>query len=152
MILYRLVKSDFVDDAWSGQGARLFGGRWNHKGIPAVYVSTQISLATLEILVHINQEQLLNHYQLFSIEINDKYVMKLSLEYLPDDWQQDPAPTSTMDIGTTWLTNQDSLVLLVPSCIIPYEYNAMINPAHPLFPKMANSIKSLDYHLDPRLK
>ena len=59
MILYRLIKSEFAHDAWSGQGAHLYGGRWNHKGTPAVYASTQISLAALEILVHINQEQLL---------------------------------------------------------------------------------------------
>ncbi|HBO21959.1 MULTISPECIES: RES family NAD+ phosphorylase [unclassified Providencia] len=152
MILYRLIKSEFAHDAWSGQGARLYGGRWNHKGTPAVYASTQISLAALEILVHINQEQLLQRYSLFSIEINDKQAMKLSIENLPVDWQQDPAPTSTIDIGTTWLNNQDSLVLLVPSGIIPYEYNAIINPNHPQFAKALQNVKPLDFNFDPRLK
>ncbi|OAT54622.1 RES family NAD+ phosphorylase [Providencia heimbachae] len=152
MILYRLIKSDFVHDAWSGQGARLYGGRWNHKGTSAVYVSTQISLATLEILVHLNQERLLNHYNLFSIEISDKQVMRLPLEHLPDDWQSDPAPTSTMDIGTAWLTDNASVALLIPSCVIPYEYNAIINPNHPQFTKAINSIKPLDFSFDARLK
>ncbi|MBP6121328.1 MULTISPECIES: RES family NAD+ phosphorylase [Providencia] len=152
MILYRLIKSDFAHDAWSGQGARLYGGRWNHKGTSAVYVSTQISLATLEILVHLNQERLLNHYNLFSIEISDKQVMRLPLEHLPDDWQNDPAPTSTMDIGTAWLTDNASVALLIPSCVIPYEYNAIINPNHPQFTKAINSIKPLDFSFDARLK
>ncbi|MBC8653638.1 RES domain-containing protein [Providencia vermicola] len=150
MILYRLIKSDFAHDAWSGQGARLYGGRWNHKGTPAIYTSTSISLAALEILVHINQDTVLNHFTLLSIEINDRYVMRLSVEHLPDDWQRDPAPTSTMDIGTTWLTNQDSLALIVPSCIIPYEYNAIINPMHPQFQKVTQTIKPLDFAFDPR--
>lgn len=151
MILYRLIKSDFAHDAWSGQGARLYGGRWNHKGSPAIYTSSSIALAALEILVHINQETLLNKFSLFSIEVNDRYAMKLSLDHLPNDWQQDPAPTSTMDIGTTWLTNNDSLALLIPSCIIPYEYNAIINPLHPQFQKTLSTIKPLDFSFDPRL-
>lgn len=151
MILYRLVKSDFVQDAWSGQGARLYGGRWNHKGTPAVYTSTSISLATLEILVHVNQDTILNQFSLLSIDISDRYVMKLSLDHLPSDWQQDPAPTSTMDIGSTWLNNQDSLVLLIPSCIIPYEYNAIINPLHPQFQKVIHTVKALEFNVDPRL-
>ncbi|MEY0431245.1 RES family NAD+ phosphorylase [Providencia rettgeri] len=151
MILYRLVKSNFAHDAWSGQGAMLYGGRWNHKGTPAVYTSTSISLATLEVLVHINQDILLSQFSLLSIDINDKYVMKLSLDHLPTDWQQDPAPTSTMDIGTIWLNNQDSLALLIPSCIVPYEYNAIINPLHPQFQKALHTVKSLDFSVDPRL-
>ncbi|MGG4607198.1 RES family NAD+ phosphorylase [Providencia sp. Me31A] len=150
MMLYRLIKSDFAHDAWSGQGARLYGGRWNHKGTPAIYTSTSISLAALEILVHVNQDTLLNNFTLLSIDINDRYVMKLSVEHLPRDWQRDPAPTSTMDIGTAWLNNQDSLALIIPSCIIPYEYNAIINPLHPQFQKTLNTVKPLDFHFDPR--
>ncbi|HGN1705087.1 TPA: RES family NAD+ phosphorylase [Providencia rettgeri] len=150
MMLYRLIKADFAHDAWSGQGARLYGGRWNHKGTPAIYTSTSISLAALEILVHVNQDTLLNNFTLLSIDINDRYVMKLSVEHLPRDWQRDPAPTSTMDIGTAWLNNQDSLALIIPSCIIPYEYNAIINPLHPQFQKAANTVKPLDFHFDPR--
>lgn len=150
MILYRLIKSDFAHDAWSGQGARLYGGRWNHKGTPAIYTSTNISLAALEILVHVNQDTLLNNFTLLSIDINDRYVMKLSVEHLPRDWQRDPAPTSIMDIGTAWLNNQDSLALIIPSCIIPYEYNAIINPLHPQFQKTLNTVKPLDFDFDPR--
>nr|MBO1916504.1 hypothetical protein [Providencia rettgeri] len=63
----------------------------------------------------------------------DEIVVRSPSDY---DWQQDPAPTS-MDIGTIWLNNQDSLALLIPSCIVPYEYNnAIINPLHPQFQKL----------------
>lgn len=151
MILYRLIKSDFAYDAWSGQGASLYGGRWNHKGSPTVYASTHISLAALEILVHVNRQSILENFSLFSIEISDKQLMKLSNDYLPGDWLQDPAPLSTMDIGTNWLQSKDSVALLIPSCIIPYEFNAIINPQHPYFDKILTTVKQLDFNFDPRL-
>ncbi len=50
MIFYRLVMGRYASEAWSGSGASQYGGRWNHKGHPAVYVSTAISLVSLEIL------------------------------------------------------------------------------------------------------
>src|SRR5690606_31411543 len=68
MIFYRLVTGRFASEAWSGSGANQYGGRWNHKGHPAVYVSTSISLASLEILVHVRKDTVLNQYQLFSID------------------------------------------------------------------------------------
>ena len=63
MIVYRLANGEFTHDL-SGKGAKLYGGRWNSFGLPAVYTTEHISLAVLEILVHVktNSTQLLfNH-------------------------------------------------------------------------------------------
>jgi RES domain-containing protein len=74
MIFYRLVTGRYASEAWTGSGANQYGGRWNHQGHPAVYVSTSIALASLEILVHVKNEAILNQYQLYSIEIPNSEV------------------------------------------------------------------------------
>ncbi|CDL84997.1 RES family NAD+ phosphorylase [Xenorhabdus szentirmaii] len=151
MIFYRLTKSVHANEAWTGYGAKKFGGRWNHKGNAAVYVSGSIALAALEIYVHAPKETLLEEYRLFSIEIADEAIDYLQHRYLPDDWRRDPAPISTMDIGSGWLSATENLALIIPSCIIPHENNAIINPNHPDFPKFMGSIKELDFTFDQRL-
>lgn len=88
MIFYRLVTGRYASEAWSGSGANQYGGRWNHKGHPAVYVSTSISLASLEILVHVRKDTVLNQYQLFSIDIPDDQIDYLDKAWLPEDWQK----------------------------------------------------------------
>ncbi|PHM70843.1 RES family NAD+ phosphorylase [Xenorhabdus sp. KJ12.1] len=151
MIFYRLVKSVHANEAWTGYGAKRFGGRWNHKGYGAVYASSSIALATLELYVHTAKESLLEEYQLFSIELADTDVDYLDHRYLPDDWRSDPAPTSTMDIGSDWLNAAENVALIIPSCIVPYENNIIINPNHPKFSKSIESVEELDFTFDQRL-
>lgn len=151
MIFYRLVTGRYASEAWSGSGANQYGGRWNHKGHPAVYVSTSISLASLEILVHVRKDTVLNQYQLFSIDIPDDQIDYLDKVWLPEDWQENPAPVSTMDLGTGWLQANSALALILPSCIIPYENNAILNPLHPAFHTVLNSVQQLPFIFDTRL-
>ncbi|KAA9000625.1 RES domain-containing protein [Affinibrenneria salicis] len=151
MILYRLTKTVHAATAWSGYGASEYGGRWNHKGYPAVYVSGSIALAALEILVHVGKESILNSYSLFSIEIDDADIQLLDNAALPDDWRRDPAPVGTMDIGSGWLQAGDSVALIVPSRIVPHERNAIINPQHPSFGRYRASIRQMDFSFDSRL-
>jgi RES domain-containing protein len=49
---WRLVHEDWIDAAFSGDGARRYGGRWNSKGYRAIYMADSLALATLEIMVH----------------------------------------------------------------------------------------------------
>lgn len=151
MIFYRLVKAAFADEAWSGSGAKRFGGRWNHKGQAAVYVSSSIALAALEILVHAPRQSLLERYALFSIELPDSEVNYLESRYLPDDWTHDPAPLSTMDLGSGWLEANSGAALMVPSCVIPHENNALLNPHHPAFRAALESVVIYDFNFDRRL-
>ena len=68
----RICKTRHLATALSGEGARLNGGRWNSPGLPAVYTSSSLSLATLEVLVHLEDPELLaNLFSWFPLEIPD---------------------------------------------------------------------------------
>ncbi len=151
MRFYRLVTSQYAGEAWSGSGANQFGGRWNHKGNPAVYVSTSVALASLEILVHVENDAILNKYRLFSIDIPDRDIHYLENQWLPDDWRENPAPVSTMNLGSNWLQTGGGIALVLPSCIIPMEKNAILNPLHPKFAKALLSVEEHKFSFDDRL-
>lgn len=151
MIFYRLVTSRYASEAWTGSGANQYGGRWNHKGNPTVYVSTSIALASLEVLVHVKNERMLDHYQLFSIDIPDDDVEYMDQKWLPVDWRENPSPVSTMDLGTGWLQAKSSMALVLPSCIIPQENNAILNPLHPAWAQTLTSAQRLPFAFDVRL-
>ncbi|WP_039056372.1 RES domain-containing protein [Enterobacter sp. Bisph1] len=151
MIFYRLVTHRYASEAWTGSGANLYGGRWNHKGHPAVYVASSVSLAALEMLVHVHSDRILNQYRLFSIEVADKDVEYLDKQWLPPDWQENPAPLSTMDLGTAWLEANSAVALLLPSCIIPLENNAILNPQHADFNTLLKTVKEHPFSFDARL-
>ncbi|PDO85409.1 RES family NAD+ phosphorylase [Kosakonia sacchari] len=151
MIFYRLVTRRYASEAWTGSGANLYGGRWNHKGHPAVYVASSVSLAALEMLVHMHSDAVMNQYGLFSIEIPDKEIEYLDKQWLPPDWQENPAPLSTMDLGTAWLEANSAVALVLPSYVVPLENNAILNPNHPAFNKLLKTVKALPFFFDPRL-
>ncbi len=150
-MFYRLVTRRYASEAWTGSGANLYGGRWNHKGHPAVYVASSVSLAALEMLVHVHSERVLNQYDLFSIDVADKDIEYLDKKWLPPDWQENPAPLSTMDLGTAWLEANSAVALMLPSCVIPLENNAILNPQHPAFSKLLKTVKKHAFSFDPRL-
>ena len=90
MILFRLTKSMFANDL-SGNGARLFGGRWNSEGRPAIYMAATRSLAVLESLAHINPTNIPDDMVLLTIEVPDD-VISLDTKLLPENWKESPEP------------------------------------------------------------
>ena len=58
MRVWRLTHRKWALSAFDGQGAYLFGGRWNPKGVRCVYTSTSSALAVLEVLVHMDKRHL----------------------------------------------------------------------------------------------
>lgn len=151
MIFFRLIKTQYASEAWTGNGAKQYGGRWNHKGHPTLYVATSVSLAALEVLVHVSNASILDEYTLFSIEIPDDEVSYITEDFLPADWRQDPAPVSTMDLGTGWLQSGEGAALIIPSSMIPMENNAVLNPQHPAFKGFLPSVQKLPFAFDHRL-
>ena len=133
---WRLIKAKHTDEAFAGEGARLWGGRWNSKGVRVVYTAASLSLATLEVMVHTPFYNALKNYVCIPIDFGPRLSRSISIEDLPDNWQADPIPESVRAIGDQWIQNQDSIILRVPSAIIPVEYNYLINPAHPDFKKL----------------
>lgn len=148
---YRLVKQKWKSSAFDGEGARLYGGRWNSRGKPAIYLAGSQSLAMLEIMVHLNDYRLLSSYAMFELHIPAAEIADLPQNRIPPDWRAEPAPPSTAEIGDAWLDEGAGLALAVPSVVIPGERNYLLNPKHPLFSSMAKNATELDFTPDPRL-
>ena len=127
---WRIIKSRFAADAFSGEGARLYGGRWNSPGIAIIYTAGSVSLATLELLVHLDNTSVLPSFSICPVDFDDSLVELLDLATLPRDWHQSPPPTSLQTIGDDWISRGSSVVLRVPSAVIENENNYLINPGH----------------------
>lgn len=108
------------------------GGRWNHQGTPVIYTSTSRSLALVEFLLERpSLEQAVDGVYMVTVEIPDTAVMTLvSVLDLPEHWQNVPENEQLADIGTNWAESGRSLLLRVPSTVIPQEFNVLVNPAH----------------------
>ena len=132
MQVWRLCRARHASTAFDGEGARLYGGRWNHKGQPMVYTSATLSLAALEVMVH--HRVPIPPFEFIALAADIPARLKIETiraQDLPTDWQTDPAPVKLQDIGSDWLQRASSLVLAVPSVIIATEFNYLINPRHP---------------------
>lgn len=146
---WRIVKEKHAATAFDGEGAWLFGGRWNSRGTRLVYTSATLSLAALESLVHLNPPVAFK-YVAIPIEFDEALVETVAAAGLPADWTEEPPPPSSMEIGDLWVKEARSVVLELPSVIIQAEPNYLLNPAHPDFKKVTIG-KPLPFSFDPRL-
>jgi RES domain-containing protein len=148
MIVYRFAVEQYKEDI-SGNGAKLFGGRWNSKGMSVLYTSNHISLSVLELLVHNKNYSSYKDPFLISISIPDDMIPVLTaVEKLTAGWNSKIEYTRW--IGDQFLSVNSSLVLQVPSSIIPQEHNFLINPRHKDFKKVKIVATEL-FELDKRL-
>lgn len=145
MLLYRLSKKVYIND-FSGKGAELAGGRWNLKGLPAVYTSSSLALCMCEILVHSDKD--IPPVNMYFAEIN------IPDECISDEFFQPVFLNHSLNIGSTWLKQSTSLAIKVPSAILPQTYtkdfNVIINPLHTDFSKIKVT-KIEECPLDARL-
>jgi RES domain-containing protein len=133
MKIYRLSRKKHANDL-SGTGVRLFGGRWNSRGVNALYGAENISLAKLEVTVHLDLDIIPDDYFLIEIEIPENINIKvLEKEVLETDWNTIPHSESTQLKGDEFLDENQFLVLKVPSAIVPQEHNFILNPNHKNF-------------------
>jgi RES domain-containing protein len=131
MRLYRIARRTYLRDL-SGTGSRLHGGRWNSPGRAVVYTAGSVSLATLELLCHTPLTLIPEAFGLLTLEVPDAPELLETIDPadLPDEWRAAPAPTALALIGDAWLQRGDSLLLRVPSAVVPSEWNYLLNPAH----------------------
>lgn len=127
MIVFRVGKTQYAKDI-DGIGAKLFGGRWNHQGIPCIYTASSRALAILEYSVNINIEFVPRALSITTFEIDEKLIEEIERKNLPGNWFDTPAPTSTKDFGTELLQSGIPIVRF-PSCVVPEEYNYVLNPS-----------------------
>ena len=148
---WRIVKAKHQDTAFSGIGARLAGGRWNSPGTAMVYATQSIALAMLEILVHVQSRNLLTNYVLFEVQFEEALVTQLNVGTLPKNWNHSPVPIDVQQYGDHWVQQSKSVILQVPSVIVPLETNYLINPAHKDFSHLKIS-QPIAVKFDPRLQ
>ena len=147
MIVYRIANEPFNEDL-SGEGAAMYGGRWNSMGVKMIYTAQSISLTILEALVHLRIDILPPAQFLLSIEVPDKEIAVVSLEKIKPGWASEVEYTQW--IGDQFIASGKSLLLQVPSVIIPQEKNILINPLHKEFKKV-KLISTELFRLDQRL-
>ena len=151
MIIWRLCKARYSKQLLSGEGARLNGGRWSYPGTAVVYTAGTLSLAVLELLVHLDYE--VAPADMVKVQIlvpSSASIEKVKIESLPKNWRNYPAPESLQKIGSSWAMGKRSLLLEVPSAVIPEERNYLVNPEHPDF-KVLKVERLERFKLDSRL-
>lgn len=121
MRVWRLTKPGHAPGL-DGEGARLWGGRWNSPGVPMIYAATSLALAALEVLVHLppalRRPGGLPDLTAVALDLPDREIA-----------ETDPATDDRVH-GDSWAASGTSLALLVPSRVIRLEKNILINPRH----------------------
>lgn len=150
MKVFRIGRSKYAGDL-SGEGAKLFGGRWNHKSVPCIYTSESRALALLEYTVNINIDDIPRALSITTFEFSLSEIKIIERADLPGDWREAPAPSSTKDFGTAFLRNLTNAVLKIPSSVMGEEYNYLLNPLHPES-KHFKIVEIKDFVYDVRIK
>ena len=149
MEVFRISKEAYSKELSSSGTAN----RWNLRGQQVIYAGSSRSLVSLELIVHKGAVVPTEKYRVMIISIaDDDYLIKqLQMKDLPANWRTFSAYPVLQRIGSPWITNQESLVLKVPSAVIPFEYNYMINTEHPLFSSKVHVARTVEYFWDSRL-
>lgn len=150
MILYRLAAFKYANDL-SGEGSRLYGGRWNQPGTPCIYTAENRALAVLEYSVNVDLHLIPRALQIIHIEVPDHSITECAIPDLPGNWKDVPAPLHTQAFGTRLLQAKESLLIKIPSTVVPQEFNYVINPLHPAIDNVRVSAIE-DFVFDPRIK
>jgi RES domain-containing protein len=148
---WRIVKAARAAAAFDGEGARRYGGRWNSPGTAVVYTAQNESLAVLELLVHLQATHLLTSYASIPAEFGRALVEVVAPAALPVDWRKHPAPAALQQLGDRWAAEARSVVLDVPSALVPNERIFILNPRHSHFGKVTVG-RAIPFELDRRLK
>ena len=155
MLVYRIAKavhSATGAQMMSGEGGLRGSARWHTKGRPIVYTATSQALATLEIAVNLKKPDVIPAYRVLEVEVPDDIIVEIEERMLPPGWdRKDGEPLVARSIGDRWLANQVSAAVRVPSSVIPFEHNVLLNPMHPEYSRVSYGAP-LDFPFDPRIK
>lgn len=153
MRCWRLTSARHAGEALSGRGAALRGGRWNPPGTAVVYLASALSLAILEQLVHVGAADLWpTDLVALAVDLPDD-LSRSTIEptHLPRDWRSARPPPGLATLGARWVAEGKSALLMVPSAVVPQEWNVLLNPAHADAARLrAGGAEPV--HLDPRLR
>lgn len=119
MILWRISDHRSLD----GRGGLVAAGRWHIKGRPIVYLAESSALAMLEVLVHLEVDEVPQPFQLIKVEAPDD----LAVEHHSEERTGDPSARAW---GEAWLVRGKTALAQVPSRIAPGASNWLLNPLH----------------------
>ena len=148
---WRLTSEEHASRTFSGEGARLFGGRWNTKGTPVCYLVDTPALCQLEVLANTRDYRQLRAKILFRARLGKEHLTALSGDDLPSGWQARPPGSASKRIGDAWAREERSVALRVPSALDPHGANHLLNPQHPSFSDVVEISEGRTYPIDPRL-
>ena len=154
MIVYRIEREKYLETSLQGIGAASSNGfRWNSLHTRLVYTSETRALATLEVSVHLDlSEDLPNDRHYVEIYIPESItILEVAIADLPLNWNSKPPSSTTQIIGDDFVKYNESSVLKVPSCIVPEEFNYLLNPMHADFQKF-KVLKTYRMNFDERIK
>lgn len=129
MLVYRISSPKYAGDL-SGNGAKLYGGRWNEKGTPVVYFASSRAMAMMELLVHLRPEDLNREYAILVYEVPDDKIYKVDTELLPLDWKTDERKPALAKWCKRFIDDGEFLLMQVPSVLVEEESNYVLNPLH----------------------
>jgi len=149
MEVYRISHTNH-SKALSSSGS---ANRWNVKNEFVIYAGSSRSLSTLELVVHRSSISQLPNYEVMVISIADDEELfdQIPIKDLLKNWRAFEMYHELQQIGSSWYKDQRSLVLKVPSAVIPKEYNFIINTQHPLFKEKVRLVRNEEYFFDGRL-
>lgn len=136
MVLWRIATEapEYRATDATGAGARLSGGRWNHKGVAVVYSAPSIALVALEAIIHLSVPAPPFNRYLIRIDVPDAVWdrrQSIDKNSAPGGWDAEPVGLSSLEYGDAWVKSGENALLSVPSVVIPMEQNVLINPSHP---------------------
>ncbi|UXX79347.1 RES family NAD+ phosphorylase [Reichenbachiella carrageenanivorans] len=147
MIVYRICHEKFANQLNSSGRPN----RWNTHAQHVIYTSGSISLCALELLAHTSGIRPAGTFRIMHIAVDDKAeMMEISEQILPTDWQGLATYPITQQLGSTWYQSKKSLILKIPSAIIPQESNYILNTDHPDFLSHVRIDKVTDFIWDHR--
>ena len=149
MRLWRLARPEHLH-APPGEGARLFGGRWNSAGEPCVYCSISLAMSVLEVWVHLVPEDRRADSLPTMMKLGFDLPDRVGLERYEPTAADLLNPAHTRAFGDRWLAEGRSVALSVPSAIIPEDANVLLNPRHPDFAQVTVAVQS-PFLFDERL-
>ena len=136
MRFWRICRRRYAAADASGEGARLYGGRWNSRGVRVVYASTSLALAAVETFVNLEPDLLPKDLVFIEGDIPDALQMaRVDLKLLPANWHE-TRDESLRRVGDDWIRAGRTVALLAPSAAIRGEWNVLLNPAHSGFSKV----------------
>jgi RES domain-containing protein len=136
MRLWRICRAIHAAGAFSGEGARLYGGRWNRPGVRVAYTSRSLALAAIETFVHLEPNLRPDDLVAITAELPDDVATeRLELKTLPRKWHELRGESLGV-FGDRWIGAGRTAALHVPSAAIRGEWNVLLNPEHSDFRKL----------------